>query len=124
MKSRFFSVLLALVACFAISPVAFAANAAQAKAQMRERVATIDKLKLAEAVGENNRGLLEVRKAEGDAAAVVEAENRDRSAVFADTAARTGSTPEAVAKAFARQVAAASASGVWLQREDGTWYKK
>ena len=91
---------------------------------MRERVPAIDRLKLSEAVGENNRGLLEVRKPGGDAAAIVEAENQDRVTVFADTASRAGSSADAVGRAFARQVAAASAAGVWLQREDGAWYKK
>lgn len=102
----------------------FAAGAGEAKARMRERVPVIDQLKLAEAVGENNQGFLEVRKAEGDAAAVVAAENKDRTEVFADTAARAGSTAAAVGKAFAKQIAAGSAAGVWIQREDGSWYKK
>jgi uncharacterized protein YdbL (DUF1318 family) len=124
MKSRFFSLFLALATCLAVSPALFAADAAQAKAQMRERVASIDQLKLAEAVGETNRGFLEVRKPEGNAASVVEAENRDRAIVFAETAARTGSTADVVGRSFARQIAAASAPGVWLQRDDGTWYKK
>jgi uncharacterized protein YdbL (DUF1318 family) len=124
MKSRFFSLFLALVTCLAVSSAVYAADAAQAKAQMRERVASIDQLKLAEAVGETNRGFLEVRKPEGNAASVVEAENRDRAIVFAETAARTGSTADVVGRSFARQIAAASAPGVWLQRDDGTWYKK
>jgi uncharacterized protein YdbL (DUF1318 family) len=76
-------------------------------------------------VGENNRGFLELRKA-GDASgsAAVAAENQDRAVVFADAAARAGSTADAVGRTFARQIAAASASGVWVQREDGSWYKK
>jgi len=69
-------------------------------------------------------GFLEVRQAQGNAAAIVDAENRDRSAVFAEAAARTGSSADAVGRSFARQVAAASAPGVWLQRDDGSWYKK
>lgn len=102
----------------------FAADASEAKARMRERVPAIDQLKLAEAIGENNQGFLEVRKGEGDAAAVVAAENKDRGEVFSDTAARTGSTAAAVGRSFARQIAASSTAGVWLQRDDGTWYKK
>jgi uncharacterized protein YdbL (DUF1318 family) len=124
MKTRLLFVLFALAACFVGSTEMLAADAAAAKGRMRERVPAIDRLKLAEAVGETNRGYLEVRKAEGNAGAVVEAENKDRAEVFADTAARTGSSADAVGRAFARQIAAASAPGVWLQREDGSWYKK
>ena len=101
-----------------------AAGANEAKARMRERVAAVDRLKIAGAVGENNQGFLEVRKSEGDAAAVVAAENKDRSEVFSDTAARTGSTAAAVGKSFARQVASSSAAGVWIQNDSGAWAKK
>ena len=122
MKRSFFSVVLASLVCLVAPAVLSAATPAEAKAHMRERVATIDKLKLSESIGETNRGLLEARKPEAEA--VVAAENADRAVVFADTATRAGSTADAVGKAFARQVAAASAAGVWLQHEDGKWYKK
>ena len=124
MTSRILFLVTACIALLVTLPVAQAAGANEAKARMRQRVHTIDELKKAEAIGENNRGFLEVRKSEGDAGSVVAAENRDREEVFRETAARAGSTAEAVGRAFARQVAAASAAGVWLQREDGTWYKK
>lgn len=124
MKSRILLLVLACLSLFVGLPVVSAAGAGEAKARMRERVPSIDQLKLAEAVGENNRGFLEVRKADGNAAAVVEAENRDRSEVFRETAARAGSSAEAVGRSFARQIAAASAPGVWLQKDDGSWYKK
>ena len=122
MKRSLLPIVFASLVCLVAPAVLPAATPAEAKAHMRERVPAIDKLKLAEAVGEDNRGFLAARKPEADA--VVAAENQDRAAVFADTAARAGSTADAVGKAFARQVAAASAAGVWLQREDGTWYKK
>lgn len=124
MNRRIFLSLFAIVACLFANALSAAESAAEAKARMRERVSTIDQLKLAEAVGENNRGFLEVRKPEGNASAVVDAENKDRATVFNDTASRAGSSPDAVGRAFAKQVAAASAPGVWIQREDGTWQKK
>ncbi|GAB1487902.1 hypothetical protein MASR2M8_03440 [Opitutaceae bacterium] len=121
-STRFLSALLATtVVC--VAP-AIAADANAAKARMRERVPVIDQLKVSEAVGENNRGFLEVRSGGGDAAAVVSAENADRQEVFADTASRTGSSAEVVGRAFAKQIAAASAAGIWIQRENGQWYKK
>jgi uncharacterized protein YdbL (DUF1318 family) len=124
MNRRFFLFLFALLASFALPAGLSAADAGAAKARMRDRVGQIDQLKMAEAVGENNRGFLEVRKNDGGASGVVQAENADRSAVFADTASRTGSSADAVGRAFAKQIAAASARGVWIQREDGSWAKK
>jgi uncharacterized protein len=124
MNRRSFLVICSLVAGLFASGSLFAAGANEAKGRMRERVSAVDRLKLAEAVGENNQGFLEVRKNEGDAAAVVAAENKDRAEVFADTATRTGSTASAVGKTFARQIAASSAAGVWVQKEDGTWSRK
>jgi uncharacterized protein len=124
MNARIIFLVVAFLGLFAGASL-FAADAANdAKARMRDRVPALDRLKLAEAVGENNRGFVEVRKAEGDAAAVVAAENADRAAVFNDTASRTGSTPDVVGRSFAKQIAAASAPGVWIQREDGNWAKK
>lgn len=126
MNRRLFLLLFSFAAMFAGSAALRAADdAAEAKARMRERVAQIDQLKLAEAIGENNRGLLEVRKADApNAAAIVDAENKDRGTVFNATASRAGTSPDAVGRAFAKQIAAASASGVWVQREDGSWQKK
>lgn len=115
---------LALASVTVLSAPAFADDLASAKAGMRERVPAIDKLKLAGSVGEDNRGYLAVRSPSDEAAAVVAAENADRRIVFSDTAARTGATLDAVGRAFARQIAAASAPGVWVQRADGQWYRK
>ncbi|MEO7412817.1 MAG: DUF1318 domain-containing protein [Opitutaceae bacterium] len=124
MKRRAFFLFCSLVLGLFAAGSLFAAGAGDAKARMRERVPAVDRLKLAEAVGENNQGFLEVRKNEGDAAAVVAAENKDRSEVFGDTASRAGSTAAAVGKSFARQIAASSASGVWVQKDSGAWAKK
>lgn len=123
-RRTFVSLCALLVALLAGASSAWAQDVAGAKARMRERVAQLDQLKLAEAIGETNRGYVEVRKPEGNAAAVADAENKDRAVVFADTAARTGSSPDAVGRAFAKQVIAASAPGVWVQRDDGGWQKK
>lgn len=123
MKRRTFVSLL-LVTFFSLLVSVHAEGAAEAKARMRARVPQLDQLKIAEAVGENNRGFLEVRKPEGDASSIADAENRDRTTVFNETAKATGSTPEVVGRTFAKQIAAASAPGVWVQGEDGSWRKK
>lgn len=116
--------LLFLAALCATAVVTHAASLDQAKAGMRERVPAIDKLKEAGAVGEANTGLLSVRSPGAEAEKVVAAENADRSVIFAELAKRNGGSPEAAGKEFARQLAKASKPGVWVQREDGGWYKK
>lgn len=104
--------------------VAHAGDAASAKAGMRERVAVVDRLKAAGAVGEGSAGYLVVRESGPEADKVAAAENADRAVVFAELASRSGGTAEAAGRTFARQIAAASKPGVWIQREDGGWYKK
>lgn len=116
--------ILLLAALCATAVVAPAASLDQAKAGMRERVPAIDKLKAAGAVGEANTGLLHVRTPGGETDAIAAAENADRAVLFAELAKRNGGTPEAAGKEFARQLAKATKPGVWVQREDGGWYKK
>ena len=81
-------------------------------------------LKTSGAIGENNRGLLEARGGGGNSAKVIADENSDRAMLYAEAAKRTGVSAEEAGKARARQIAANSAPGIWLQREDGSWYKK
>jgi uncharacterized protein YdbL (DUF1318 family) len=113
-----------LAAFCATALVAQASDVASAKTGMRERVAVIDKLKAAGSVGEANTGLLAVRAPGEEAEKVVAAENADRTVVFGELAKKTGGSAEDAGRTFARQLAAASKPGVWVQREDGGWYKK
>ena len=95
------------------------------KARMSQRLSQVDALKAKGAVGENNRGFLEERGGGGgDSAAVAAAENSDRETVYAALAKQTSTSADQVGRARAKQIAAGSAAGVWLQKEDGTWYKK
>ncbi|HWA24772.1 MAG TPA: YdbL family protein [Lacunisphaera sp.] len=122
MNARF-ARLFAVVCLLAVA--AFAASEAELKQRMDQRLTQIDALKAAEAIGENNHGLLEVRPAgKGDAASVVAAENQDREAVYALIAKKAGASAESVARARAKQIAANSRPGVWVQDESGTWKKK
>ena len=116
--------MLALVLGLGVVAVQAAEDLGAVKARMNQRLSQVDQLKAEGAIGENNRGFLEVRGGGGEAAGVVSAENSDREAVYAAIAKQTGSTADQVGKARARQIAANSAAGVWLQREDGNWYKK
>lgn len=104
--------------------VAIADTPAEIKGRMAQRLSAIDDFKSKQAIGENNRGFVEVRQAAPGADAVVSDENRDREAVYALIAKKEGSTPDAVGRARAKQIAEGSRSGVWLQDDAGKWYKK
>ena len=126
MKKTFFR-LLALVAAFtfAFEPVSLRAqDLAAVKSRMSARLPKLDELKAKGAIGENNRGFVEVRGSDAEAAGVVSGENSDREAVYAGLAKQAGSSADMVGRARAKQIASGSAPGVWVQKEDGTWAKK
>ena len=122
MKARIFTLFTAL--CL-LTVTAFAESAADLRRRMEQRLSHIDTLKAQEVLGENNRGLLEERKSgTAGAAGVVADENRDRAAVYALIAKETGASADSVGRARAKQIAANSRSGVWVQDEAGAWKKK
>ncbi len=92
--------------------------------RMSARLAQLDALKAEGALGETNTGYLEVRASAAGAADLVAAENADRKAVYQAIAKQTGSSADDVGRARARQIAASSAPGVWVQEADGTWSRK
>jgi hypothetical protein len=122
MIARIFAACLAL--CALTLTVSAAESAAVIRQRMEQRLPQIDELKAKGAIGENNRGLLEVREAAAGADLVVSAENTDRAAVYALIAQQTGATSDSVGKARAKQIAASAKSGVWVQDESGAWKKK
>lgn len=122
--SRLLLVCAALFALGATATTTYAQSAAEIRNKMAQRLPQLDDLKGKGAIGENNRGFVEVRTATGNAAQVVADENRDREAVYALIAKETGATPDAVGRARAKQIANQSRPGVWLQRESGEWYQK
>lgn len=101
-----------------------AQNMGEVRERMVQRLDTLDALKADGAIGENNQGYVEVRANDDDAQAIVTAENHDRRMVYEMIAKKTGSNAAQVGQARARQIAANSESGVWLQNASGTWYQK
>ena len=102
-----------------------AADLGAVKQRMAQRLPAIDALRDRGAVGEDNRGFLAARGALSAAENQTMAdENSDRGAVYAALAQQTGSSADQVGRARAKQIAQGSKSGVWLQRENGEWYKK
>ena len=92
--------------------------------RMVDRLPELDRLKAAGVIGENYVGFVELRTTKTEAAEVTKAENEDRKVVYAAIARQTGASAYDVARARARQIAAASASGVWVQSDEGEWYRK
>jgi len=115
-----------IIALFAtlclVTATAFADSAADLRRRMEQRLSQIDTFKAQEVIGENNQGFLEERKP--GAGSVISDENRDREAVYALIAKQTGATADSVGRARAKQIAANSRSGVWVQDESGRWIKK
>jgi uncharacterized protein len=122
MKSSLSRLALVLLVLVFTPVVTRAEDLGAVRARMEQRLPQIDTLKSSGGLGENNRGFLEARS--GEAGSVAAAENRDREAVYAELAKRTGASTDSVGRARAKQIAANSAKGVWLQRESGEWYQK
>ncbi len=122
MKTIFPRLLFISALLLGATPPTHAQDLGAIRARMEQRIGQIDTLKTQGVLGENNRGFLEVRS--GDDQGVAAAENADRSSVYAALAKKTGASAEAVGKARAKQIAAASAKGVWVQLENGQWTKK
>lgn len=95
------------------------------KQSMMQRVASIDSLKLAGKVGENNVGLLSQRGAlKTDQSALMNAENKDRRALYGILAKRLKLSVKVVGQGRAEELRKKSAKGVWLQDNNGKWYKQ
>ena len=120
------------LAFFAVLAVVFASPSLHAQddqsaiqERMKARVPQIDELKLAGVVGENNTGFLEQRGSlTPEQTQLMNAENADRRALYNILAGRLGLSVAVVGAQRAASLRERSAAGVWLQREDGTWYKK
>ena len=121
MTTRLFTLGLAFIT---FAAAAFAESAGDIRRRMEQRLGQLDELKAQEVIGENNRGYVELRGSAAGADALVSAENRDREAVYGLIARDTGSSADAVGRARAKQIAANSRSGVWVQDESGQWKKK
>ncbi len=122
MKAR---LLILFAALGLLATAALAETAGEIRARMAQRLPALDALKAQAVIGENNRGFVEARSAgTADATKLVMEENRDREAVYGLIARETGATPDSVGRARAKQIAANSRPGVWVQDESGRWVKK
>ena len=103
----------------------FAQDETALKERILQRVSSIDSLKLSGKVGENNIGLLAQRGAlSSKETALMNAENKDRRALYGILAKRLKLSVKVVGQGRAEELRKKSAPGVWLQDNDGQWYKQ
>lgn len=116
--------LLLFAALFAAS-LGQAQDLATLRDQMEKRLPAINALKNRQAVGETNRGLLEVRgTVAGAEQQVVSDENSDRRKVYSALAKQTGASPDEVGRQRALKIASLAKRGHWVQEPNGDWRQK
>jgi uncharacterized protein YdbL (DUF1318 family) len=131
-----------LIAVFSQAGLAYAQKEAEVtspaiqylKKQMRERFPRLVPFFQKGALGENNQGFLEARDIQGislsernELKQLVEAENRDRRALYQEVARSMNIPPDQSAKVqriFAGKWQQSLSSGWWIQKEDGQWVQK
>lgn len=94
------------------------------KERMAQRRGEIRSLKSAGIIGERADGLLGFVKKNPADQALVDAENKDRKAVYAEIAKGQGISVSEVANARGQANAKRSASGDWLQNTKRKWVQK
>ena len=123
MKNKVFTSTISIIlVCFLFSSVS--AFGEDIKARMKARLPIIVKLKSEGIVGENSEGYLQFVGNQKKDENVVAAENADRLEVYTAIAKQAGTTPEAVGKRRAIQIAEIASPGEWLQNQSGKWYQK
>lgn len=91
---------------------------------MRARVPEIASLKDRGAIGEMANGYLGVVKPEGNAQAIVDAENADRKEEYQKRAASQGQTLENFAAVLGEAKIRQEKNGRFIKGSDGQWKKK
>ena len=100
-------------------------NAEGIKERLAQRLPEINKMKKALVIGENNKGYLEAKGSLNPAQKkIIDSENADRLKIYAMIAKKTGVSISLVQKRRAEIIARNSKAGIWIQKPDGTWYKK
>lgn len=125
MKRSIAIVLSTIIVLLGMAPVAKAEDGAAIKARMAKRLGQLVALEKSGSIGENNQGYLTVRgNLNTEQAALVNAENADRKAVYRIIAAKTKTTVEHVGKARAASIRKAATKGTWIQLPSGHWQQK
>ena len=99
------------------------------------RLADVNRYKATGAIGENNKGDLEIRdlgsvsdlRARADVQKLVRAENADREQLYREIAAAKGIDPsqlDRIRETYAETMRANARAGDWIQAPDGSWKRK
>ena len=75
-------------------------------------------------IGENARGLVELRNAasaDASVAGIIEAENSDRMTIYQALARKNGTAVDDVQKLYAKRLQSDAPAGTQVQAEDGSW---
>ena len=112
---------LVLVLTLFFSTTAFAS---QLKDRMKARLPEIVALKSEGVIGENHKGYLEFVGQRRDGAAIVDAENADRQALYTAISQKTGASPEQVGSRAALKWKENLAAGEYFKNPDGRWIQK
>lgn len=120
-KRSFFLIVILISFCLSLTSLAAAGGI---KERMKARIPSINGLKTAGIVGENNKGFLEFRTNQADQQQLVSDENTDRGKVYQAIAKQQGTDAGLVGSRRAKQIAAKAKPGTWLQDDSGSWYKK
>jgi len=95
------------------------------KERFAQRLPLINKMKAQGIIGEDNQGLLAPRgKLTPAQTKIINEENADRKKVYAMLARKNKIDAVTVGKLRAKQIAKKSKKGIYLQKADGSWYKK
>jgi len=94
------------------------------KTRMKHRLPGIVKLKSQGLVGEDSRGYLAYVTTKKVGQSIIDAENKDRKAVYSHIAKQQGVTLGKVETLRAAQIVKKTNPGDFLQKPNGTWYKK
>ncbi len=94
------------------------------KMRMKNRLPDIVKLKSQGVVGENAKGYLAHVTTNKTGQNIIDAENQDRKIVYSLIAKQQGVSLEKVETLRAAQIVKKANPGEFLQKPNGTWYKK
>ena len=94
------------------------------KDRMSARLPALTLLKDQGLIGEDNQGFIQFRGSEKPQQAVVEAENRDRQAVYELIGDQERVPPLLVGQRRAKKLKELAAPGHWLMNKFGRWHQK
>jgi uncharacterized protein YdbL (DUF1318 family) len=100
-------------------------DAKSAQVRMKARIKAVGELKLAGLAGEDKQGLLSSRsKLTEKQQDLLDAENKDRSIIYAVFAKKFNVPVKQVALSRAAKIQKIAKVGTWIQAKDGSWAKK